>query len=275
MTAPLNERPAPVARRGLPVIVVFGLLVSLLGAVVVAASGFGFRNSIWPIRVAFELLTIGGWIGLGGGVISVLAAALTRPGTGRRGFLLSLLGVIIGLGAFGLMADQRLESRSDPPIDDITTDFATPPDFVAVLPLRAGAAPATRLPASGSSTVPVAPTSPTQYGGAEVAAQQRSAYPDIGPADLPIPPGAAFRMALAEARNLGWEIVSADSSAGHIEASARTPWFGFTDDIVVRVSATEQGTRIDVRSLSRVGPEDIAVNARRVRRYIADLKRAV
>jgi len=70
---------------------------------------------------------------------------------------------------------------------------------------------------------------------------------------------------------MGWEIVEANPAQGRIEATATTFWFGFRDDVVVLVSATESGSRIDVRSLSRVGRSDVGTNAARVRAYLAKL----
>ena len=72
---------------------------------------------------------------------------------------------------------------------------------------------------------------------------------------------------------MGWKIVAADSTAGRIEATATTPWFGFKDDVVVRVRPEGSGSRIDVRSVSRVGQSDVGTNARRIRAYLADLAR--
>ncbi len=243
-------------RRGLPVAAVFGTLVAIVGLVVLALSGLGYRVGAWPLRAAFTVLGVGGWIGLVGGFLALLGAALTRPGTGRRGFLLAVLGVLIGLGTFGWVVSWRLQARSAPAIRDITTDFGNPPPFGLAQP-QAGVSP------------------PPAYGGPNVAAEQRASYPDIGPADLPVPPGAAFRIALAAARNMGWDVVAADSTSGRIEAVAATRWFGFTDDIAVRITATEHGSRVDVRSVSRVGPDDVPENANRVRAYIAQLQRTV
>ena len=85
-----------------------------------------------------------------------------------------------------------------PPIHDITTDTNDPPQFVDVLPLRAGA------------------KNSADYGGIRVSALQRATYPDIAPVDLAIAPSAAFAKALAAANAMGWAIVAADSSAGRI-----------------------------------------------------------
>jgi uncharacterized protein (DUF1499 family) len=66
--------------------------------------------------------------------------------------------------------------------------------------------------------------------------------------------------------------VASDSTDGRIEASDRSFWFGFTDDIVIRIAASDTGSRVDVRSVSRVGRSDFGVNAARVRAYLAKLR---
>jgi uncharacterized protein (DUF1499 family) len=87
-------------------------------------------------------------------------------------------------------------------------------------------------------------------------------------------PAAAYARAFAAARAMGWEIVAAEPAAGRIEATATTRWFGFKDDVVVRVRGTSAGSRIDARSVSRVGKGDVGTNARRIRAYFAEIRRA-
>ena len=60
---------------------------------------------------------------------------------------------------------------------------------------------------------------------------------------------------------MGWEIVEANRWR-HIEATDTTFWFGFKDDVVVRVKPADQGSRIDVRSVSRVGKSDVGNECR-------------
>ncbi|HEX2482883.1 MAG TPA: DUF1499 domain-containing protein, partial [Methylomirabilota bacterium] len=69
-----------------------------------------------------------------------------------------------------------------------------------------------------------------------------------------------------------WEIVEAVPAEGRLEATATTTWFGFKDDVVVRVRAREGGSRVDVRSLSRVGVGDLGANAARVRAFLERLR---
>lgn len=141
-----------------------------------------------------------------------------------------------------------------PPIHDVTTDTEDPPRFVKVLALRKNA-----------------PNPPT-YGGPEVAAQQRAAYPDLAPLALPLPPERAFGRALEAARAMGWTVQDADAGRGLIEATAVTPLLRFKDDVVVRVRSDGDGSRVDVRSVSRLGVGDLGANARRIREFLARVR---
>jgi uncharacterized protein (DUF1499 family) len=69
-----------------------------------------------------------------------------------------------------------------------------------------------------------------------------------------------------------WKIVESNPDLGRIEATDTTLWFGFKDDVVVRVTPKEQGSRIDVRSVSRVGRSDVGTNARRIERYLRRIR---
>jgi uncharacterized protein (DUF1499 family) len=112
----------------------------------------------------------------------------------------------------------------------------------------------------------------TVYGGDKIASQQRTAYPDLQPLILNVPPPQAFDRALATVRDMGWDLVAADAAAGRIEATDTTFWYGFKDDVVVRVRPAEGGSRVDVRSLSRVGGGDVGTNAKRIRAYLEALR---
>jgi uncharacterized protein (DUF1499 family) len=186
------------------------------------------------------------------GAIAVLLSlvGLARPG----GKGMALAGVVLGLIAAGMPA-KSIYTAKHSPIHDVSTDRDNPPQFAAVLPLRAAAKAANS----------------TDYD-AKTAQLQKETYPDIGPLHLDVPPAQAFDRALAAARGAGWEIVANDPAQSRIEATATTFWFGFKDDIVVRVAAEGNGSRLDVRSLSRIGHSDVGANARRVRDYLAKVK---
>jgi uncharacterized protein (DUF1499 family) len=112
------------------------------------------------------------------------------------------------------------------------------------------------------------------YEGAKIADQQWQAYPEILPLIVGLRPDVAFARALETAQQLGWTIVASDPIAGRIEASQRSRWMGFTDDIVVQVAPTTSGSRINLRSSSRHGRSDFGVNAERIRDYLTALRTA-
>ena len=76
------------------------------------------------------------------------------------------------------------------------------------------------------------------------------------------------------ARGMGWEIAAAEAGEGRIEATDTTAWWGFKDDVVIRITAEGEGSRLDIRSMSRVGKSDIGKNAERIRKCLAALKDA-
>ena len=112
---------------------------------------------------------------------------------------------------------------------------------------------------------------PTDYPDGDKADLQRAAYPDLAPLILPLPPEQAFAAALALVERRGWEIVARVPEEGRIEATASSFLYGFKDEVIVRVTAADSGSRIDMRSRSRIGLIDRGVNARRIRAFLGDL----
>ena len=163
------------------------------------------------------------------------------------------LALLAGLGRAPAADVPAKAGEVRPPIHDIGTDTDNPPAFVAVLGRRHDA------------------SNPVEYGGPEIAAQQHQAYPDLRPVTLSDPPARAFERALEAARGQGWEIVASVPADGRIEATDTTRFFGFKDDVVVRVKPEGAGSRVDVRSLSRVGKSDVGKNASRIRAYLRAL----
>jgi uncharacterized protein (DUF1499 family) len=251
-----DRRPAtaPPPSRGLPLIVAVAVLIVALGVLAEIASAFGYRDGFWPLPTALRVCIIGAWTAFVGALIAVLGAIATRPGTHRRGFVAAILAILIGLAAAGATAYWRITTHHAPPIHDITTDTTDPPAFVTLHAARINA------------------PNGADYGGPDVAAQQHAAYPDIVPAILTVPPPAAFARALTTARTMHWSIAAADTTAGRIEATATTPWFGFQDDIVIRITPISQGSLVDIRSASRGADTDGGTNAHRVRTYLSRLK---
>ncbi len=228
--------------------------VACIGVLLGVASGPGYRLGWWPLATAFNLLKYAFFVGLAGLVLGIVAAVRTWTGAHLRGLWLALLAVVAGVLVAGTLYQWLLQARRVPPIHDITTDPKYPAPFVAVIPLRKGAA------------------NPIEYGGPAVYAQQQKAYPDIQPLHLNVPRERAFQAVEKVARDLGWQIDADVPNEGRLEATATTFWFGFKDDVAVRVNPDGAGSRVDVRSVSRIGKSDVGTNAKRVRAFLAKVK---
>jgi uncharacterized protein (DUF1499 family) len=249
---PAEPPPPPVApaRRRWSRVALAALGLALLVGLVAALAGLGSRWGFWHFSTGFQLLEWSVYGAILTIIVAVIAILRTRPASGRRGMSLAIIALVIGIALVYVPWSWRQTARSVPRIHDVTTDTDNPPEFVAVVPLRADA------------------RNPVEYGGPEVAAQQRQGYPDIRPLVLDLPFDRAFQRALDAAYDMGWEIVDTDPEAGRIEATARTFWFGFRDDVVIRLTPVDDRTVLDVRSLSRVGGSDVGTNAKRVRKYL-------
>ena len=223
---------------------------ALAGSAAVVIAPLGYRIGVAPLGLAFALLALG-FLVLVVGALLLLVAALRRrvpPGTERLAYGALAAAVLVSL--FPLSA--LLSGGGAPPIHDITTDTENPPQFVAAVALNEPGR--------------------TDYDGEAIAEQQRAAYPDIRPVTLPVDTGAAFERALAAVEAIGWELLATDATAGRIEATDRTFWFGFADDVVIRISDAGDGaSRVDARSQSRVGGGDLGTNANRVREFLNTL----
>ena len=225
-----------------------------VAALLVGVSGPLHRYFGIDYGLAISLLRYGFYVAAAAMALGLATIVPTRPGDRRRGFLSSLLALLIGIGAAWAPFSLFLNARGVPPINDITTDVADPPRLVVTLQMRQGA------------------TSPPAYGGTDVAVLQRAAYPDIMPIVLAVPPAEAFKRVDKVATAMGWEVVARAPAEGRIEAVDSTRWFGFRDDVVVRIRPDGTGSRIDIRSKSRVGRSDLGVNARRIRAFTEKLK---
>lgn len=175
---------------------------------------------------------------------------------GLAGLGRALLGLFLGLLLLAYPAYLGTRALRLPAISDISTDLANPPRFDVLARMR--------------------PRDRVDYPGAAVAALQRAGYPDITPLDLDVTPKAAYDTTMTLITKRKWTVVDARSPAlgrrdGLIEAVARTPIMGFRDDVVIRFAPVGQGTRVDMRSASRVGTHDFGTNASRVRNLLEDI----
>lgn len=215
-----------------------GGVIALAGVVVLLAAPVGYRLGLLSLPLAADRVFVwGGNLAGAAAVVALLGLLMTftHRREARRGIGRALVAMAVGGLAF--LAGGRLPMRTPPPrLHDVTTDTQRPPEYVTVAELRR------RDPASAVDST---------YPGEQLAAQQRTAYPDIQPLMLSVSRDEAFARALAAIRRFGWTLVSADGGDGRIEASVATRLFGTVDDVVVRVSAAEGGSRVDARATAR------------------------
>jgi uncharacterized protein (DUF1499 family) len=229
-----------------------GLGLALACGLAELLAGLGYRWSWWHFRTGIQIMRWSATMDLAVVALALVAAILAYTRGARRALAAGVAGLALSLIVAGPPLYYWRTVDRVPRIHDISTDTDNPPRYVAVLALRKGA------------------ENPTDYSAA-VAAQQKQAYPDIAPAMLDAPPAQAFARAERAARAMGWEIVAVAPGDLRIEATDTTLLFGFKDDIVIRVAAAGSGSRVDVRSLSRVGKSDFGVNANRIRKFLRQL----
>jgi uncharacterized protein (DUF1499 family) len=231
----------------------FSLALAVLAFVLICVSGPGTKAGWWPWQVGLGMLRFCFWMGAVAAVIALcVLLSLAFPRWRVRAWM-PVTALCLGLAAAAPPALLLAQAKAAPRIHDVTTDMSDPPAFVALMETRKKAP-------NGFA-----------YGGEAIATQQRQGYPDLKPLVMKVGPRDAMQKAIDAARALGWEVVASDAAAGRIEATDTTRWFGFKDDIVVRIRPEGEGSRVDVRSVSRVGLSDVGANATRIRKYLDKL----
>ncbi|MFT4614363.1 MAG: hypothetical protein ACI9NT_001508 [Bacteroidia bacterium] len=175
-------------------------------------------------------------------IVFVILLLLPRFASARGDTAKRLLLAIPGTA---LTMSLTLGGGNAPRIHDITTDTENPPVFVTALQQRG----------TESNPLDIKP---------DFIEQQLAAYPDLQTISSPASIDEAFSQAVKVATDLGWEIYFQDRDKGIIEAVESTAIMAFKDDVVIRVTSNAQGTKIDLRSVSRVGLGDLGANAKRI-----------
>lgn len=251
--------------------VAFVLALAVPVYFLIAAMGTRFGLMDWT--VGFVQMTVQwGPLVLAGvavfALIALLTAFFTPP---RRGMGLAFLALLIPAGGLGYGLYIRQQAAVIPPIHDISTDLMDPPGFSRdVATARSGVTRGNDLDLLGARVADDPRAG--RWAGARVVDVIQRDYPDITSIPTGLAQAAAFEIALNLAREQNWRIGRTDPAAGIIEATERSLWYGFTDDIVVRVRPDGSGARIDMRSVSRVGGSDLGMNAKRMRPYLAELR---
>jgi hypothetical protein len=234
----------------------------ILSASIGLTASYGTRFGWWDYETGLKILSPGFVIALIGSLSGAIWIARALNINDSAGWRMGVVGLAGSLVVAFIPLNQLRLYLSSPPIHDITTDVEFAPPFSALLPLRAGA---TNGPEYDGMKL-------VDYGGRKthVAAAQKKAYPDIRAYLALEKPSKLFWRGFEVAKQMpGWNIVSFDEKSGMIEASLTSFWFGLTSDIAIRVKpAGKIGARLDIRAKSRIGQNDMGVNAAIVRDYI-------
>jgi len=225
-------------------------LTSLIAFLLVVLAGPLYKFGIIELGTAFTGFKFGVYAGIAALVLLALQIIVKRK-TVTLGS--AVVAVAFSAVAIAMPLNMMNEAKNVPPIHDISTDLVNPPEFVAIAPLRADA------------------PNPVAYDGIETTEQQRESYPELQTLTYPQPKSELVATVEQAVKNLGWELVNTDTSQGIIEATDTTMWFGFKDDVVVRINDQGGESVVDIRSKSRVGGSDLGKNAERIHTLIDEL----
>lgn len=227
------------------------VLTLFIAALLMGSAGPTYRWQLLELGEAFTLLRSGVYAAVTAILLSILlliTSSITRRlGTG-------LVAVIVIAATLALLYppwQQWQRAQQAPVIHDITTDMQNPPAFNALRNAREAAPNA------------------VDYPGEATARQQQAAYPNVQPLVVTAPATTVLAAAQAEVEASGWRIATITENT--IEATATTHWFGFEDDVVIRLTEQQDAVRIDMRSASRLGASDIGTNAQRIETFLTAL----
>ena len=230
-----------------PKLMLWALLLLLVYPLAIMAA----RLELWHFRSSFLLLIVTALFSF-----VLLALALLKLSKGLKRESQALLVVMAAtILPLTIMGNFVYKAQKYPVIHDISTDLVQVPPLTAAAQVR------------------LASDHGVQHLAAEVAQLQQSAYPQVVPLELSQAPLTVFNAAKDLMLANGWQLLAHNQQQlpYTLEASHRSLLFAFTDDVVLRIQASAQGTRVDMRSMSRVGKSDMGANAQRIERFLADL----
>jgi len=223
-------------------------ILALLVIIAFPLAAVGTRLQFWEYTFAFQMIRWEVYLSAFVMALSCFLFIFLWVSRSKSGLGLLIVSVILTVLAISPMLYQFYLVNKLPKIHDITTDTNNPPQFDEIALLR---------PEKSNSI---------HYAGEEIAAQQHEAYPKVQSIHSTLNANQAFIHALALVNQSHWQVVTADP--GMIEATETSFWFGFKDDIVIRIEAVADGSIIDMRSVSRVGLSDVGANAKRIEKFI-------
>lgn len=223
-------------------------------------AALGTKMGLWGWKFGFGKLTVGYgpklmMLTFVVTLIALILAVVLKP---RKDWLVALLCLAVPVIGMGFGKSMKAKAGSLPFIHDITTNTQDPPVFTqAIIDRRAKCS--NSLDYIGATIGKSATL---------VSAAQVKAYPDVRTLVFSDSTDALYKRALSTVSALGWKLASSSEDTDIIEATDSSFWFGFKDDVVVRIRPSEGGGSIlDIRSVSCVGGSDIGKNANRIRKF--------
>lgn len=251
------------------------LMVSMLAPIWFMVAALGVKFGLWPWRTGLGVMIVqwGPRLLIASAVIATIALIVVLIRKPRRGWQAAVIAVLIPVMGLAYMGWVRAQSADIPPIHDVATDIVDPPAPTdRLLALRAADQANPVLDMTAPLTQAEAYQGPrfASFGERSLGQVGQDAYPALRTLEVAVGPQAAFAAARKAALDMGWTMVTENEADGVVEATAETFWFGFKDDVIIRVrpAAAGDGSRIDVRSISRVGLGDLRANASRIERYL-------
>ena len=243
------------------------IILAIITPLVFFIAAMGMKFGLWDASFGFRFLTlkIGPLFLLTLAALTILSWLLAGFIKPRSGLVSCIAATIVIALIFKGFIGLKHKADSLPFIHDITTDTQNVPQFSAeLLRKRAQVKGVNKTDYKGKTD---------KREGQLVSVLQSQAYPDIRPVIVAEPQDVVFGKAEAIAIDMGWSIESRDYDGGIIEATATSFWYGFKDDIIIRLRPSEGGgTLVDMRSISRIGDSDLGKNAARIRKFMKTLQ---
>ena len=223
---------------------------AIIAVVLLLIGPLGSKFGIWPFTLGLTLMMGAAVLAAIGLIAGLWGFMIARSNGYQADKPLCGIGAILSALVLGIMGMQVSAASSVPEIHNISTDINDPPTFNRVAELRG------------------ANSNPLDYDASVLGPLQSAAYPNVKPLETALDREAAFNKAVAVLKDMGLEIVSAEPGSRIVEATFTSFWFGFKDDVVVRIRPQGAGSVIDVRSVSRVGRSDLGANAKRIEEFL-------
>jgi uncharacterized protein (DUF1499 family) len=216
-------------------------------------ASLGCQMDWWSYAAGLEAVHWATWFGLvilGLSFFAFLFFSIKSQSSGQKR---ALVAFIVCLIPVALVLHKEYLAQKMPSIHDISTDLIHPPVFFAPIPHR------------------LANSNSLNYPGEAVAKQQEEAYPDVKPLILTGSPSDILQHVLRLVHRNRWQLISVNPDKGEVQAVARSFWFGFKDDVVIRITPQGTSSRVDMRSVSRLGRNDLGTNAQRIEEFMQQL----